>query len=141
MTPAPARVHCTHRYVLLQDSCPGCDAEQERPHPADPVTVRPAWATRDMYRCRRCTLPPSARIHRAGSSTGPPTGEQPAEQPERRTVIELLLARAQRGVLTQAEAGRLADAVRAELHDADTRTAAGAAPCHQPLPPEAQEVP
>lgn len=54
---------CAHDYVLMQDSCPGCDAERERPHQADPVTVRPRWANRDMRRCRRCALVPSDRIH------------------------------------------------------------------------------
>lgn len=61
----PKRVRCAHDYWLMQDSCPGCDHEQETPHEADPVTVRPRWAKRDMRRCRRCALVPSHKIHRA----------------------------------------------------------------------------
>lgn len=61
----PERVRCAHDYWLMQDSCPGCDHEQETPHEADPVTVRPRWAKRDMRRCRRCALVPSHKIHRA----------------------------------------------------------------------------
>jgi hypothetical protein len=60
-------VLCAHHYGLMRDSCPGCDAEQEVPHEADPVTVRPTWAKRDMRRCRRCALVPSHAIHRAGT--------------------------------------------------------------------------
>lgn len=66
--PAPAVptvVPCAHGYGLMRDSCPGCDAEQERPHQADPVTIRPEYAKRDMRRCRRCSLVPSHAIHRA----------------------------------------------------------------------------
>ncbi|MEV5133570.1 hypothetical protein AB0K87_24380 [Streptomyces sp. NPDC053705] len=58
-------VTCAHGYGLMRDSCPGCDAEQETPHEADPVTVRPAWGKRNMRRCRRCALVPSNPIHRA----------------------------------------------------------------------------
>jgi hypothetical protein len=65
----PERVRCAHDYWLMQDSCPGCDAEQETPHAADPVTLRPAWARRDMRRCRRCGLVPSHAIHRAKRTT------------------------------------------------------------------------
>lgn len=61
----PTVVDCAHGYGLLRDSCPGCDAEQETPHDADPVTLRPEWAKRDMRRCRRCTLRPSHPIHKA----------------------------------------------------------------------------
>ncbi|MFD8151724.1 hypothetical protein ACFV28_13365 [Streptomyces sp. NPDC059720] len=61
----PTVVDCAHGYGLLRDSCPGCDHEQETPHDADPVTLRPAWAKRDMRRCRRCTLRPSHPIHKA----------------------------------------------------------------------------
>lgn len=61
----PTVVDCAHGYGLLRDSCPGCDYEQETPHAADPVTLRPAWAKRNMRRCRRCTLRPSHPIHRA----------------------------------------------------------------------------
>ncbi|MEV2203756.1 hypothetical protein AB0E11_27870 [Streptomyces fradiae] len=64
-TAAPTVVRCAHGYGLLRDSCPGCDHEQETPHDADPVTVRPTWAKRDMRRCRRCGLTPSHAIHRA----------------------------------------------------------------------------
>lgn len=60
----PPRVRCAHDYYLLQDSCPGCDREQETPHPADPVDVWPTWAKRAMRRCRRCGLVPSDRVHR-----------------------------------------------------------------------------
>ncbi|WP_326797467.1 hypothetical protein OG946_20270 [Streptomyces sp. NBC_01808] len=65
--PAPAVpvvVDCAHGYGLMRDSCPGCDAEQERPHDADPVTLRPSYAKRPMRRCRRCALVPSNPIHR-----------------------------------------------------------------------------
>nr|WTB07414.1 hypothetical protein OG546_26255 [Streptomyces antimycoticus] len=65
----PERVRCTHNYWLMQDSCPGCDAEQETPHEADPVAVRPRWAKGDMRRCRRCALVPSHAIHRAPRTT------------------------------------------------------------------------
>lgn len=58
---------CAHGYVLLQDSCPGCDAEQERPHKADPVKVVPSWSKRTHTRCRRCSLAPSAAIHKDGA--------------------------------------------------------------------------
>jgi len=61
----PTVVDCAHGYGLLRDSCPGCDAEQETPHDADPVTIRPEWAKRNMRRCRRCTLRPSHPIHKA----------------------------------------------------------------------------
>ncbi len=54
---------CAHGYGLMRDSCPGCDADQERPHLADPVRVWPAWAKRPLTRCRRCALVPSARVH------------------------------------------------------------------------------
>lgn len=64
-TGTPERVRCAHDYWLMQDSCPGCDAEQETPHEADPVTVRPTYAKRDMRRCRRCALVPSHAIHSA----------------------------------------------------------------------------
>lgn len=60
-----ARVLCSHDYVLMQDSCPGCDHESETPHPAEPVAVRPAWAKGPMKRCRRCGQRPSHRIHKA----------------------------------------------------------------------------
>lgn len=59
-----AKVLCAHGYVLMQDSCPGCDAEREEPHPADPVKVVPSWTVRVHTRCRRCSLVPSARIHK-----------------------------------------------------------------------------
>ncbi|MFE5851993.1 hypothetical protein ACFQ61_02035 [Streptomyces sp. NPDC056500] len=58
-------VLCAHAYGLLRDSCPGCDAEQEQPHAAEPVAVKPAWAKRAIRRCRRCALVPSHRIHKA----------------------------------------------------------------------------
>ncbi|MGW7514804.1 hypothetical protein ACWGJ2_04350 [Streptomyces sp. NPDC054796] len=61
---ADRTVLCAHGYGLLRDSCPGCDAAEERPHTADPVTVRPSWAKRAMRRCRRCAQVPSARIHK-----------------------------------------------------------------------------
>ncbi|WND36945.1 hypothetical protein RI578_22825 [Streptomyces sp. BB1-1-1] len=61
----PTVVECAHGYGLLRDSCPGCDHEGETPHEADPVTIRPEWAKRNMRRCRRCTLRPSHPIHRA----------------------------------------------------------------------------
>lgn len=61
----PARVHCAHGYVLAQDSCPGCDSEQEQAHPADPTTVRPSWAKDDRRMCRRCGLSTSHKVHRA----------------------------------------------------------------------------
>ncbi|MEV6046066.1 hypothetical protein [Streptomyces xanthochromogenes] len=60
---AAARVLCTHGYVLMQDSCPCCDAESETPHKADPVKVVPSWTKRVHTRCRRCAQIPSHRIH------------------------------------------------------------------------------
>ncbi|MEU5557383.1 hypothetical protein AB0H47_14850 [Streptomyces globisporus] len=47
----------------MQDSCPGCDAEQEQPHQAEPVDVVPSWTPRRHRRCRRCSLVASHRIH------------------------------------------------------------------------------
>lgn len=64
---------CAHGYVLMQDSCPGCDHATETPHPADPVSVRPSWATRDYRRCRRCAQIPSHPIH----ATRTPAEEAP----------------------------------------------------------------
>jgi len=64
-TLADGTVRCAHEYGLMRDSCPGCDHEQETPHEADPVTVRPSWAKRNMRRCRRCALVPSHPIHKA----------------------------------------------------------------------------
>jgi uncharacterized Zn finger protein len=61
---AAKRVLCAHNYVLMQDSCPGCDAEGETSHTAEPVKVKPSWATRVLTRCRRCSQVPSHRIHR-----------------------------------------------------------------------------
>lgn len=63
MSDQGGRTRCAHGYFLMQDSCPGCDAEQEREHAADPVRVRPDWARQWMRRCRRCGLTPSHRIH------------------------------------------------------------------------------
>lgn len=60
------RVQCAHGYVLMQDSCPGCDAEQEQAHEPDPVRVWPAWSPRPLARCRRCSGRRSDRIHRKG---------------------------------------------------------------------------
>jgi hypothetical protein len=57
---------CAHGYGLMRDSCPGCDAEQERTHDAEPVKVKPRWARGTMTRCRRCALIPSHPIHRPG---------------------------------------------------------------------------
>ena len=65
----PTVVACAHGYGLLRDSCPGCDHEQDTPHEADPVTIRPRWAKRDMRRCRRCALRPSHYIHKAKRNT------------------------------------------------------------------------
>lgn len=61
----PTVVECAHGYGLLRDSCPGCDHEEETPHEADPVTIRPEWAKRSTRRCRRCGQVPSHPIHRA----------------------------------------------------------------------------
>lgn len=146
---APQRVRCVHDYVLLQDSCPGCDHAQETPHTADPVTVRPRWAKRDMRRCRRCALQPSARIHHreqqpASRPEQLPAGPAGATRRVRRAAIDLLLARAQRGVLTRTEAGHLAGHVREEIRQADTAgagRAAAARPARTSFPPEAEEAP
>ncbi|MFJ5804813.1 hypothetical protein [Streptomyces sp. NPDC093093] len=62
------RVLCAHGYVLMQDSCPCCDAEQETPHQADPVRVVPSWTSTPHTRCRRCSLRPSDRIHTKGGT-------------------------------------------------------------------------
>jgi len=64
------RVRCVHGYVLMQDSCPGCDAESERPHPADMVTVRAEWMKRPGRRCRRCSLTERASVHRTAEGGG-----------------------------------------------------------------------
>lgn len=60
----PARVRCAHDYWLMQDSCPGCDAEQERPHAPEMVTVHPEWSNRPIEQCRRCSLRNGAAIHK-----------------------------------------------------------------------------
>lgn len=60
-----ARVECAHGYILMQDSCPNCDAESEERHTPDPVKVKPEWATTTYTRCRNCGQVPSHRIHRA----------------------------------------------------------------------------
>lgn len=57
------KVLCDHGYFLMQDSCPGCDHMGETPHVADPVTVQPSWAKRNMRRCLKCGKAPSHRIH------------------------------------------------------------------------------
>ncbi|MHC3392053.1 hypothetical protein ACLQ2E_21700 [Streptomyces lavendulocolor] len=62
------RVLCAHGYVLMQDSCPGCDHESETPHQADPVRVVPSWTSTPHKRCRRCSLRPSDRIHTKGGA-------------------------------------------------------------------------
>ncbi|SDM76340.1 hypothetical protein SAMN05444921_11312 [Streptomyces wuyuanensis] len=62
------RVLCAHGYVLMQDSCPGCDHESENPHPADAVSVVPSWSDRSHTRCRRCGKRPSNRIHTKGGT-------------------------------------------------------------------------
>lgn len=54
---------CAHGYFLMQDSCPGCDAEKEIPHPAIPIRVKPSWAKHFHTRCQRCSQRPSHRIH------------------------------------------------------------------------------
>lgn len=48
------RVQCAHGYWLEQDSCPGCDADRERPHPADMVALRILATGRLGKRCRKC---------------------------------------------------------------------------------------
>lgn len=65
----PGRVLCAHGYVLMQDSCPCCDREQETPHEADPVAVHPRWAKRPLRRCRRCSLVTAHQIHRGGGAS------------------------------------------------------------------------
>lgn len=69
-TPAEStdRVLCAHGYVLLQDTCPGCDAEEEKPHDADPVSVYSRWAKADVRRCRKCGMSPSHHIHKQGGA-------------------------------------------------------------------------
>lgn len=57
------KVKCDHGYVLMQDSCPGCDVMEETPHAATPVRVRPSWSNRSHTRCTACSLIPSNRIH------------------------------------------------------------------------------
>ncbi|MDH6116879.1 putative Zn finger protein [Kitasatospora sp. GAS204A] len=59
-----ARILCAHGYVLMQDSCPGCDSAEETPHPADPVKVRPSWSSRTLTRCRTCGKTPGHQIHK-----------------------------------------------------------------------------
>ncbi len=59
----PTVVPCAHGYGLMRDSCPGCDHEEETPHKADPVRIRPEWARGVMTRCRRCGKRPSHRVH------------------------------------------------------------------------------
>jgi hypothetical protein len=58
-----AAVHCDHGYVLMQDSCPGCDAMQETPHVATTTRVTPPWTNRTHIRCTACTRVASAPIH------------------------------------------------------------------------------
>jgi uncharacterized Zn finger protein len=59
-----ARVLCAHGYVLMQDSCPGCDHMGETPHVADVVRVVPSWTATVHRRCRQCGLVGSAKIHK-----------------------------------------------------------------------------
>ncbi|MEV7123965.1 PP2C family protein-serine/threonine phosphatase [Kitasatospora griseola] len=63
-----SRVLCAHGYVLEQNSCPGCDAAEDAPHPADPVRVHPAWAPRPLTRCRTCGQPSRRRVHKAAEA-------------------------------------------------------------------------
>ncbi|MER5352528.1 PP2C family protein-serine/threonine phosphatase [Kitasatospora sp. NPDC002551] len=58
------RVLCAHGRAFMRDSCSGCDAAEETPHPADPVTVRSPWTSRMVKRCRTCAQPPGRRIHK-----------------------------------------------------------------------------
>lgn len=57
------RVLCLHGYVLEQDTCPGCDAAQERPHPAELVAVRLLATRRIGKRCRECGGGPRDAAH------------------------------------------------------------------------------
>lgn len=61
------RVPCDHGYFLLHDSCPGCDAAEETPHEADPVSVYSPWAKTEVRRCRKCGMSPSHSVHAAVS--------------------------------------------------------------------------
>lgn len=61
-------VQCAHGYWLEQDSCPGCDAATERPHPADPVVVRVLSTGRLGKRCRECGESSRAPQHTAARS-------------------------------------------------------------------------
>lgn len=55
---------CDHGYILMQDSCPGCDAMEETRHPATPTTVRVSWSRKPYKRCTACSLIPSHPIHK-----------------------------------------------------------------------------
>lgn len=59
-------IRCAHEHGLLRDSCSGCHAEEEMPHPADLVKVTPSWSDRVHVRCRRCAQTGSHPIHKKG---------------------------------------------------------------------------
>lgn len=56
------KILCDHGYVLMQDSCPGCDAMKERKHKDDMVRVM-GFKGRDVNRCRACGQVASHRMH------------------------------------------------------------------------------
>lgn len=56
------RVRCAHDYWLVQDSCPGCDAEQETPHAPEIVFVT-GFRGRVVKRCMQCGGIASAPQH------------------------------------------------------------------------------
>lgn len=62
------RVQCAHGCWLEQDTCSGCDAATDRPHPADPVVVRVLATGRLGKRCRECGESSRAPQHTAARS-------------------------------------------------------------------------
>lgn len=56
------KILCDHGYVLMQDSCPGCDQMSEVRHKDDMVRVM-GFKGRDVNRCRACGQVASHRMH------------------------------------------------------------------------------
>lgn len=56
------KIKCDHGYVLMQDSCPGCDAAWRTRHTATPVRVM-GFKGRAVMRCTACSLPKGHEVH------------------------------------------------------------------------------
>lgn len=54
---------CTHGYLLLVDTCFGCDSAAKKTHKSDPVHVVPTDGSPTVVRCRQCGQPASHGAH------------------------------------------------------------------------------